>query len=127
MVSIVIPGHLYTMDGIFIGMWSVVDHPDAEGEHANLDAREAVAVDNAIAKLEQSGPSLPFPHSSAVKGADKLRELRPRGGRSITRALCRRIGDVFVIGAYGSEAQYDPKGFDRTCRAAEQRLAQIEE
>lgn len=32
-------------------MWSVVDHPDAEGEYKKLG----------------------FPHSSAVKGADKLR------------------------------------------------------
>ncbi|NKE08829.1 MULTISPECIES: type II toxin-antitoxin system RelE/ParE family toxin [Kocuria] len=108
-------------------MWTVADHPDAEREYAKLDAREAVAVDNAIAKLKQSGPGLPFPHSSAVKGATKLRELRPRGGRSLTRALYRRIGDVFVIGAYGPEAQHDSKGFDRACRAAEERLNQIEE
>ena len=108
-------------------MWGVVDHPDAEGEYKKLGAREAVAVDNAIATLKELGPKLPFPHSSAVKGADKLRELRPRGGRSVTRPLYRRIGDVFVIGAYGPEAESDPKGFARACRAAEQRLSQIEE
>ncbi|SDS03562.1 Phage derived protein Gp49-like [Brevibacterium sandarakinum] len=108
-------------------MWSVVDHPDAEDEHRKLSAREAVAVDNAIAKLELLGPKLPFPHNSGVKGADKLRELRPRGGRSITRALYRQFGDTFVVGAYGPEAEYDPKGFVRACRAAERRLDQIEE
>ena len=93
----------------------------------SFDAREAVAVDNAIARLELSGPTLSYPHSSAVKGADKLRELRPRGGRSVTRALYRRIGDAFVIGAYGPEAQHDSQGFARACRAAERRLVQIEE
>lgn len=108
-------------------MWNVLNHPDAEGEYAKLDARESVAVDNAIAKLKALGPKLPFPHSSAVKGYDKLRELRPRGGRSVTRPLYRRIGDVFVVGGYGPEAESDPKGFARACRAAEQRLNQIEE
>lgn len=108
-------------------MWSVVDHPDAEGEYRKLGAREAVAVDNAIAKLQELGPKLGFPHSSAVKGADKLRELRPRSGRSVTRPLYRRIDDVFVIGAYGPEAEGDPKGFTRACRAAERRLDEIEE
>ena len=108
-------------------MWSVLDHPEAEGEYGRLDAREAAAVDSVVAKLKELGPTLPFPHSSAVKGADKLRELRPRGGRSVTRPLYRRFDDVFVIGAYGPEAESDPKGFRRACRAAERRLAQIEE
>ncbi|MCM1012467.1 MULTISPECIES: type II toxin-antitoxin system RelE/ParE family toxin [unclassified Brevibacterium] len=108
-------------------MWRVVDHPDAAVEYRRLDAREAVAVDNAIAKLALLGPSLPYPHSSAVRSAEKLRELRPRGGRSITRALYRQFGEVFVVGAYGPEAQHDRKGFAKACRDAELRLNQIEE
>lgn len=108
-------------------MWTVVFHPDAEREYQALDPREAVAVDNAIEKLKAAGPKLPYPHSSAVKGAFNLRELRPRGGRSRTRPLYRQIGDTFVIGAIGPEAGVDPKGFVRACRAAGSRLSEIED
>lgn len=108
-------------------MWGVVDHPEAEPEYEGLDSREALAVDNAIEKLKNAGPQLGYPHSSAVKGADKLRELRPRSGRSVTRAFYRQFGGVFVIGAYGPEAEHDPKGFKRACRAAQKRLGEVEE
>ena len=108
-------------------MWPVLPHPEAEAEYAALNAREAVAVDNAVRKLESLGPQLPYPHSSDVKGAAKLRELRPRAGRSVTRALYRQVGEVFVIAAYGPEAQYDPRGFTKACRAAERRLNELEE
>lgn len=108
-------------------VWSVVVHPEAEPEYETLDAREALAVDSAIDKLQNAGPRLGFPHSSAVKGADKLRELRPRGGRSVTGVFYRQFGDVLVIGAYGPEAEHDPKGFKRACRAAQKRLDEVEE
>ncbi len=108
-------------------MWKVFKHPEAEPEYAVLDAREAVAVDNAVAKLEQAGPTLPFPHSSNVNGADNLRELRPRGGRSRTRALYRQIGKAFVIGAIGPEAKVNPKRWKKAIRDAERRLDEIEE
>ena len=65
--------------------------------------------------------------SSAVQGADRLRELRPRGGRSPWRALYRQVGDEFVIAAVGPEAQIDPRGFAAACRHAEDRLVEIEE
>ncbi|WP_217995863.1 type II toxin-antitoxin system RelE/ParE family toxin, partial [Kribbia dieselivorans] len=64
-----------------------MDHPEARREYDALDARDAVAVDNAVAKLTLSGPRLAYPHSSSVRGANKLRELRPRGGRSVIRPL----------------------------------------
>lgn len=108
-------------------MWDVRDHPDAQAEHEALSFREAVAIDNAIEKLKALGPTLPYPHSSDVKGARKLRELRPRSGRSVTRALYRQFGQTFVIGAYGPEAEQDPKRFARACTAAEKRLDEIEE
>lgn len=78
-------------------------------------------------RSQVNGPRLPYPHSSAVKAADKLCELRTRGGRSVTRALYRRIGDAFIIGAHGPGAQHDPRGFARSCSAAERRLDEIEE
>ena len=102
-------------------------HPDAEAEYAALSAREAVAVDNAITKLRSAGPRLPYPHSSDVRGTRKLRELRSRGGRSITPGLYRQVGAVFVIGAYGPEAQHDPRGFKKACRLAARRLDEVEE
>ena len=33
---------------------------------------------NAVTKLQAIGPSLGYPHSSAVRDAARLRELRPR-------------------------------------------------
>ena len=89
--------------------------------------RERAALANAEAKLAALGPSLPYPHSSAVKAADRLRELRPRGGRSPWRALYRQLGDEFVVAAVGPEAQVDPQSFASACRRAEARLARIEE
>ena len=93
-------------------MWGVKYHPDAEAEYAALGFREALAVDSAVEKLKSLGPKLPYPHSSAVQGADRLRELRPRGGRSPTRALYRQVGDEFVIGAIGPEAEHERRGFE---------------
>ena len=71
---------------------------------------------------------LSFPHSSKVMGdpGGSLRELRPRAGRSAWRCIYERIGDVFVIGAVGPEAQKDKPGFDSAVNAANTRLAEIE-
>jgi hypothetical protein len=108
-------------------VWEVRYLPEAKTERAALEARERQAVYNAVRKLEAVGPSLGYPNSSAVVGAENLRELRPRGGRSAWRALYRRVGDVFVIAAVGPEAQSDKRGFDRACEAALKRLGELEE
>jgi len=108
-------------------MWTVLYLPEAERERYQLPAVEKAALINADRKLEALGPRLPYPHSSAVKGADRLRELRPRGGRSPWRALYRQIGDTFVVAAVGPDAQVDGRKFDAACRAAERRLSEIEE
>jgi DNA-binding transcriptional regulator YiaG len=42
-------------------VWEVVYLPEAEDERARLPARDRVAVDNAVAKLEAMGPMLPYP------------------------------------------------------------------
>jgi hypothetical protein len=65
---------------------------------------------NAVDKLTVFGPALPFPHSSAIQGAERLRELRPRAGRSPWRAFYRRLSDVHVIAAVGPEAEADKRG-----------------
>jgi hypothetical protein len=108
-------------------IWIVVYLPEAEGERRLLPTEEKAALINADRKLQALGPRLPYPHSSAVRGADRLRELRPRGGRSRWRALYRQVGDVFVVAAFAPEAQVDGRKFDAACRAAERRLSQLEE
>jgi hypothetical protein len=106
--------------------WQVRFHPEAREEERELPAREKLAMANAIDKLRALGPALPYPHSSDVRGADRLRELRPRAGRSPRRALYRRVGDVMVIAAIAAEAQVDARGFNRAADAAARRLSQLE-
>src|SRR5262245_60837145 len=108
-------------------MWIVAYLPEAELERAALPKAERAALINADAKLGAYGPQLGYPHTSAVRGAQGLRELRPRAGRSPYRALYRQMGEVFVVGAVGPEAQSDPRGFDRAVRRALDRLATVEE
>jgi hypothetical protein len=99
---------------------------EAEDELARLPPRERAAMLNAVEKLQQSGIMLPYPHSSDVRGT-KLRELRPRSGRSPWRAFYRRLGDVLIIGSIGPEADTDRRGFDRAVDAAEQRITRFEQ
>lgn len=95
---------------------------DARREFHALPPAEREAMRNAIGKLEQAGEALAYPHSSSVRGAENLRELRPRAGRSHWRGFYRRIHAEIVIGAFGPEAQVDPPGFARAVRTAEERL-----
>jgi hypothetical protein len=115
------------MSAIVMGVgWEVVVTPDAEVELSKVPSRERVAVDTALVKLRELGPHLGFPHTSAVVGADRLREVRPRRGRCPWRAFYRQIGAYLVIAAVGPEAQVDRRGFQRAVAAAEARLAEIE-
>ena len=108
-------------------MWDVVYLEGAEQELARLPKLERNAVIRAVEKLEAFGPQLGYPHTSAVRGAPRLRELRLRAGRSAWRALYRRVGDVFVIAAIGPEAVNDQRGFDQVARRAGSRLDELEE
>src|SRR5580658_9567023 len=108
-------------------MWLVAYLPEAGQERAVLPNAERAALINADAKLGAFGPLLGYPHTSAVRGADRLRELRPRAGRSAWRALYRQVGEVFVVAAVGREAQSDPRGFDRAVRRALDRLENVAE
>jgi hypothetical protein len=80
----------------------------------------------ALARLEQFGADLGAPHTGDVRSARNLRELRPRAGRSAWRAFYRRIGDVMYVGAFGPEAQSNPRGFERAVRQADERLDRVE-
>lgn len=84
-------------------MWLVLYLPEARQERAALPAAERAALINADAKLGAFGPLPGYPHTSAVRGAESLRELRPRAGRSAWRAR-RQVGEVFVVAAVGPEA-----------------------
>jgi len=86
-----------------------------------------VAKKNTSFVARSAGFLAPVPHSSAVRGADRLRELRLRAGRSAWRGFYRRLGDVFVIAAIGLQAQVDKRGFARTGAAAQARLDVLEE
>jgi hypothetical protein len=107
--------------------WAVVVHPLASAELAKIPPREQAAVRNAMTKLQEIGPALPFPHSSAVANADRLRELRPRAGNCPWRAFYRQLGDAFVVASVGPEAQVKPRDFTRALHEAEQRLKELEE
>jgi hypothetical protein len=104
-----------------------VFHPDAEKELGTFSAAERVALLHAVDKLVALGPSLPFPHQSAIRGGAGIRELRPRGGRSRIRGLYGRVGEAFMIIAIAPEAKVDPRGFDRAIGRAFERLAEVEE
>lgn len=102
-------------------------HPEAEGERDRIkDVSERLAIQTAVEKLEALGDRLQFPHQSGVKGS-KVRELRPRAGRSRWRRLYARVRRTFVIVAVAPEAQIDKRRFDRAVAAAEARLSEIKE
>lgn len=73
--------------GMFHAMWEVRYLAEADDEPGKLPAAERAALYNAVLKLEAIGPDLGYPHTSVVRGAPGLRELRPRTGRSPWRGL----------------------------------------
>ncbi len=83
-------------------------------------------MQNAFDKLIEVGMDIRFPHVSRVMGADRIWELRPRAGRSRSRALFRVVGGAFMIVAIGPEAGIDRRGFSRAVARAEGRLAEEE-
>jgi hypothetical protein len=105
----------------------VLLHPEARRGLDELSTGEYRAMVNALAKLRELGDLLGFPHTSNIEGAERIRELRPRAGRSRWRAFFRRIGDRIAVGAIGPEAKVDPRGFARAIERAEVRLADMEE
>jgi hypothetical protein len=108
-------------------VWTVVYLPAAAQERDSLPDVERAALHNAVRKLEEIGPLLPYPHSSDARGAPGLRELRPRGGRSPWRQLYRRVGDRFIIAAIAPDGKSNPRAFGQACARAAQRLAELEE
>jgi hypothetical protein len=107
--------------------WSVVVHPDAQDELDQIPQNDYLAVVTAMKKLEALGPTLGFPHTSAIQGTTGgLRELRPRRGRCAWRAFYQQVGSRLVILAVGPEATVNPKKFKKTIGNAQRRVEQIE-
>lgn len=94
----------------------------AQDEMLDLSKRERFALRSAIEKLMAAAGPLGYPHTSDVRGAKGLRELRPRQGRSRVRAFYARVGDQLVIAAIGPEAQVNRRDFDRAVAVAIDRL-----
>ena len=86
-------------------------------------------IRDVILQLAENPRGCPKPDNGYdVRGADRLRELRPRGGRSPWRALYRRVGsDRFVLAAIAPEAQVDHRRFERAVAQAVARLGELEE
>ena len=110
--------------------YQAVWHPSAASERdASEPPKEQVAMEHVVDKLEATGPQLPFPHSSAVKGKDGkgFRELRPRAGRSRWRPVYRQVTDtVFVIFAVAPEAEIDGNGYKKAVKRASKRYDDFE-
>lgn len=63
-----------------------------------IKSREEIrAILNAADKLRQLGDRLVPPHMKPLKGEPDYLELRPRQGRSASRPIYRRFGDVYVV------------------------------
>lgn len=102
----------------------VVIHAECEAELnalARRSQRDAMALERARDKLAVLGASLGYPHSTAIRGAPGLRELRPRAGRCPWR-LVYHPGRPFVVLALAPEALRDPRGFRRAVDEARTRL-----
>jgi hypothetical protein len=99
-------------------VWKLVFMPEAEEERSELSPQERAALHNA---------ALGYARTSAIRGTEGLRELRPRQGRSPWRGLYRQVGAVFVLAAVAPEAERDPRRFRWSCEAASERLDKLEE
>ena len=103
-------------------------HPALHGELRELRRsapHEVRAIEQAMRALRLAGPSLGFPHTSAVRGAHGLRELRPRAGHGPWRILYRRGAHGIAFLALAPEALRDPRGFRRACERAHARSTEV--
>ena len=103
----------------------IVWHPKAvvELETQVPDKQTRKRVHSAVDILVQSGGKGAFPLQSAVKDGDGLRELRCGSGRIPWRPIFGQVDgtQLFVIWAFGPEAQVDGPGFDAAVQRAKDR------
>jgi hypothetical protein len=95
---------------------------DASAELGLLPPGEKASVLKAAEMLEAAGDMLSYPHCSSARGrGGTVWELRPRRGRSPVRALYRRIGNEFVIGAV-ARSHEDKRAYNAVLVKARSRL-----
>jgi len=104
---------------------TVLYDPDALQDFlADVKSRdERRAAYNAVDKLRQVGPALGPPYMKPLQGESNLCELRPRQGRSPTRLIYRRYGDVYIVLAVAKHK----KDFETKKRIAGTRARQYED
>ncbi len=78
---------------------------------------ERKAAFNAVDKLRRVGVALAPPHMKPLQGEANLNELRPRQGRSPTRLIYRRVGNVYIVLAVAK----DKADFEKKKRVAQER------
>ncbi|MEZ5080189.1 MAG: type II toxin-antitoxin system RelE/ParE family toxin [Thermoleophilia bacterium] len=89
----------------------VYDHDAVRELHQVRDKRLRSAIFTAVDKLRILGPKTIEPHSKKIQGANKLRELRPRGGQCTVRPLyVQRNEREYVILAIAPEAVENSSG-----------------
>jgi hypothetical protein len=103
--------------------WLVEYHFEAIVDYNALrDAKQRKGVLTIVDILRQLGPKITEPHMKPVGGTDKLRELRPGGGKTLVRPLYFRFDErTFKILAIAPEAQVDRSGFDSAVQRAKAR------
>jgi len=103
--------------------YKVQYHHKAVEELAALrDKRALKAILTIVDILARLGPKTVEPHSKAIKGARKLRELRPGGGQVAVRPIYLQLdAETFEVLAIGPEAIVDRKGFAAAVLRARER------
>lgn len=74
--------------------WLVEYHSEAIEEYNALrDSKQRKGVLTIVDILRQVGPKVTEPHMKPVQGSNKLRELRPGGGKTLVRPLYFRFDE----------------------------------
>lgn len=89
--------------------------------YESVTEAEAEAVNEVVAMLELMGVTLPFPHSSAVKGASfALRELRATANKSELRVFYAFDPARDAVLLVGGNKTGDKRFYERAIARAEQ-------
>ena len=111
--------------------WSVEATDEFESWWQSLDDEAQVSVSAVVALLEELGPDLPFPYSSAIRGSRHggLRELRiQHRGRPIRILYCFDPGRVAVLllgDDKGGSRRWYRKAIPRAERLFDRHLADL--
>lgn len=94
----------------------IVEYTDEFGSWwETLGEREQISIDAHVQKLEQRGPNLPFPYSSAVNGSrhPHMRELRVQSGGRPLRIFYAFDPRRMAILLIGGDKTGDGRFYDR--------------